>query len=45
MLRVRVFREERAWPLANLQLLSYGINDLTTVLGIVGAGPFRSRQS
>jgi hypothetical protein len=43
MLRVRVTREERTWPLANLQLLSYGINDLTTVLDI--AGPFRLLQS
>jgi hypothetical protein len=45
MLRARMSREERAKPLAGLLFLSYGINDLTTVLGIVRAGPFRSLQS
>ena len=40
MRRVRVSREERTRRLAHLQLLSYGINDLTTVLGVVVQAPF-----
>ena len=32
MLRVRMFREERAWTLADLQFLSYGGKDPTQAL-------------